>query len=285
MTIALGDIVTTTCQEYNGVIAPRQVDGSNILEEATPEATSEMAAGSLLLASNKCTINDELEFGGLLPCNSSFGTANSPAQLSLKLSPMIHAFQGSAFTTDRRGEGILTTVGGTLTSEGYAWDAVEDNNQGLSLTNTPIGASYAIEMVLKVNNVSGELGSDWVRLITFDTSSDNGWYYLEGALQFYPNTESGVVVFDNTYAHLVLYRDGDANTVGGYVNGVATILDDDSGGDGIPNVLVFFIDDDSVANEISGGVIRRLRVFNRPLTQDEVTARYNCAVSQGLLTA
>jgi hypothetical protein len=281
--------VTDVCQEVTGVrIKALGLGPGNILEHTTVDSSSPLATGKLLKSSRECDYRDEFEYNGILPCNTGFGEEGAFAKLSVQLSPMTNAFEKDAddpanFLVDRCGTQDITAVGGSVDAEGFTWPAVNDDNKGLVLT-TSLTTSYSVELVVKFGNIDGLAG--WVRILEVgDRSSDNGFYNFEGSLQFYPAVAGAVVLANGVYAHIVATRSS-AGQLTAYANGVLQLDQADGTGNMIisDGVIRFFIDDLTINdNEISDGTVRRIRVYNRPLTQDEVTARYNCAVSQGLL--
>lgn len=116
---------------------------------------------------------------------------------------------------------------------------------------------------------------------------DVGLYLHDGSIILYPEEDDPdtVDMVENTYAHVVFTLDssGAAKT---YANGVlvSNVTDTTDAMTVSGGTIRFFMDNlVSATDEISAGTVKRIRVYNRPLTQDEVTARYNCAVSQGLL--
>jgi hypothetical protein len=288
MAITIGDVVTDVCQSVAGVrIKALGVGPGNVLEHVTVDDTSPMAPGKLLRSDSLCDYEDEFEYNGIQICNDDFGEAGFPAVLSVKLSPMVNAFEKDAttpanFLVDKRGTQDITPVGGGVDANGFTWAAVDDDNEGLVLP-TSLTTSYSVEMVVRFGDIDG-LGG-WVRILEMgDRSSDNGFYNFEGSLQFYPQAEGAVVLASGVYAHIVATRSS-AGQLTAYANGVLQIDQADGTGDMAitGGAIKFFIDDTDVENEISAGTVRRIRVYNRPLTAAEVLARYNCAVTQGLL--
>jgi hypothetical protein len=143
--------------------------------------------------------------------------------------------------------------------------------EGSGLRLSPAGSaipssSYSIVLLFRLNTVEG-----YRRILDFkDGKSDRGMYAYYGDLVFYGKEEGGgKPLKSNQYHQVVVTRDS-AGTVVGYVDGARQIIFQDSEGDAVispDNVLRFFRDDGS---EHSAGAVARIRLFDRPLSADEV---------------
>ena len=115
--------------------------------------------------------------------------------------------------------------------------------------------------------------SSWRRVIDFkNAATDNGFYVLNGGLNFYPFAfGSAEVIPANTFVQVVLTRD-EAGSVAAYVDGVEQFTFIDTEGEaelGAGNALRFFRDN---GTEGSAGAVARIRVYNVALPATEVAA-------------
>lgn len=144
---------------------------------------------------------------------------------------------------------------------------------GLTLTPTTDVLSnhgvYTIALLFRFDSDTG-----FRRIIDFkNNTEDDGLYYNNGDLGFFPYTESTIKVAANTYALIVLTRDA-SGILKGYVNGVLAFAADDStnqyGVIDSNNKLIFFKDDGM--SEESGGAVSRIRIWNGALSGDRISA-------------
>jgi hypothetical protein len=148
-------------------------------------------------------------------------------------------------------------------------------SSGVSIPAGVIPAdSYSIAALFRLEDVSG-----FRRLVDFSTSStDRGLYNLNGQLNFYPIVTGETFpppIEANSYAHVVLTRNGATGEVIGYLDGNPEITFGDSNGDAVlqpGSDLRFFKDDTVVGGEESAGAVARIRVYEGALTAAEVAA-------------
>jgi hypothetical protein len=142
---------------------------------------------------------------------------------------------------------------------------------GLSLAptaGTVESESYTIEMLFSLHELEG-----WRKLVDLENGSDDtGLYSFDGCLSFFDTAVATEVAIErNAYAHVVLTRDASA-TVVGYVDGIRQFAFHDR--DGLAaidsNTLRFFVDDTVTGAEESGGAVARIRLYDGPLTANEV---------------
>jgi hypothetical protein len=144
--------------------------------------------------------------------------------------------------------------------------------RGLSLTRTAgfiDSAEYTIELLFRVDDLKG-----YRKIVDFKKGSDDGGLYsLEGCLDFYPRPPAAAATIEaDSYVQVVLTRDASA-TVAGYVNGVRQFSFRDAGEFAVidaHDTLRFFRDDSVTEGEYSSGAVYRIRLYDRPLTADEV---------------
>jgi uncharacterized delta-60 repeat protein len=149
-------------------------------------------------------------------------------------------------------------------------------NQGLSvsgaLTNT---GNYSLVIDLSFSSLTG-----YRKIVDFSNlTSDNGFYNLNAALNFYPVT-SGLagILQPDVLVRVVLTRDGATGLVSGYVNGLQQFTIDDSVNKRAvftgPGGIIQFFNDDSPTSfrEASGGVVDQIAIYNGVLTPAQAAA-------------
>jgi hypothetical protein len=185
---------------------------------------------------------------------------------------LIHQYRLDGSFADDLGGPDLVPNGGVLDAKGYTFAM----NQGLSLSNGLPGttpANYTIEFVARFTNLTG-----FRKLIDFkDLTSDDGFYTLGTALNFFPEATgpTGAIVL-NGERRVVLTRDDATDLVVGYVNGVAQFSFTDPADravfTGPGNIVRFFMDDPIVPNEEAAGFVDFVRIYDAPLSAAEVAA-------------
>jgi len=154
--------------------------------------------------------------------------------------------------------------------------------RGLSLDPTAgviDSGEYTIELLFRFRRLVG-----YRKIIDFQNASrDEGLYSLDGCLNFFPTAlASRATIQAEPYVQVVLTRDASANVVG-YVDGVRRISFRDGGGLAVideSDTLLFFRDDSVTGLEYSGGAVSRIRLYDGPLTENEV-AGLACAELPG----
>lgn len=106
-------------------------------------------------------------------------------------------------------------------------------------------------------------------------ASDTGLYDYGTTMRFYNvATGPGGVFADNTFASVVLTRNGSTKAVTRYVNGVQQIQFTDNSNLALvsSNVLHFLEDDLTTSGEQSAGLVNRIQIYNGELTAAEAAA-------------
>ena len=186
-----------------------------------------------------------------------------------------YQFQGD-LNSSVAGAPALANLAGTGAANSFAADTVDgyprqtlrfSQNGGVSVGTSgliPNGA-YTIVMLFKFDTVSG-----YRRLVDFaNRTSDNGAYIFDGRLEnentgnapFQANSYIQVVVVRETTGRVRAYRDGGLRVDFSNDNGLFAITS--------ANILRFFQDDGA---EASAGNIARLRLYDAPLTSEQVRA-------------
>ncbi|HTG46874.1 MAG TPA: hypothetical protein VK646_04390 [Actinomycetota bacterium] len=148
-----------------------------------------------------------------------------------------------------------------------------DGGAGLSISPVPRAlrrGPYTIELLFRLEQVGG-----FRKLVDFDGGTrDAGLYDLDGCLNLFPKvTGRPAGMRQDFYAHVVLTRDRNGAVVG-YLDGIRRFAFEDRNGLALVhgNVLRLFMDDLRTRREYSGGAVARVRLFDRALAADEVTA-------------
>jgi hypothetical protein len=130
--------------------------------------------------------------------------------------------------------------------------------------------TYTIELVLRLRVLDG-----WRKIIDFkNASDDSGLYNCSGRLSFFPIAGGARATIEaDAYVHVALTRDA-SGRVAGYVNGVRQFSFRDTQRLAVidTNDTLLFLRDDSQtgASEYSPGAVSRIRLYDRPLSGNEV---------------
>jgi hypothetical protein len=184
---------------------------------------------------------------------------------------LIHDYRLDGDYTDELGGPDLTSLGGNLVSGGYMFGA----NQGLGVIGAMPDSVYSIDIVFQLDSLAG-----WRKVLDFKNyQSDDGYYTYDDHLQFV--VVAGSVFADgttpltaNTSFQSTLTRDASGHVVG-YVNHVMQFEFDDTAGVAqleAPGAVAHFFVDDTVTGggEAAGGVVRRIRMYDRALGASEL---------------
>jgi hypothetical protein len=146
--------------------------------------------------------------------------------------------------------------------------------RGLSLTPTDgviDNARYTIELVFSFGDRTG-----YAKIIDFRMGTeDSGLYSLDGCLNLYPEPPAPTrAIRPGSYVQVVLTRSASGRVLG-YVDGVRqfsirdanefAVIDDH-------DTLWFFRDDELTQGEFAEGTVARIRLYDRPLTDEDVAA-------------
>jgi Concanavalin A-like lectin/glucanases superfamily len=202
--------------------------------------------------------------------------------------PRAEAVRVPVATADYRFQGSLGSWAGgapdlveigdgisAFTDEGMIGRAVLSFARGSGLSLTPTGViestEYTIEVLFRFDRPDG-----YRKIVDFRGGSDDGGLYvLDGCLSFSPmRPGSSTPIEADSYVQVVLTRDSSARVVG-YVDGIRqfTFRDTAALAEIAPETLRFFVDDSVTGgDEYSSGAVSQIRLFDRPLTADEVAA-------------
>lgn len=179
-----------------------------------------------------------------------------------------HVYHLAGNYDDDLGGPPLVSLGGTLEAGGYRFDG-----HGLSLTGATPDRAYTIDLVVTLDEVGR-----WHKLVDFKgRASDTGLYVFEDRLQFVivPNQtfeRSAPVLTTGTPYQLTIAREA-SGLVTAFIDRVVAFQFQDDGdlaALAAADAPVYFFADDDVTGggEASVGVVRRIKIFDRPL--DEV---------------
>ena len=232
------------------LLAPMSLLGASPAAAATPDPTVSYAfAGTLSDSLGASTLT-------LLPdCPS--GTPRSPCN------------SASGFGSDADGPY-------------WEWSSTDPRGGGFTvLTDALVGDTYTIALKFSFANVTG-----YRKIIDYaDWGSDNGFYFYDGGLEFFPGPGGTTTYAPNEVVDLVAVRDASVNpaTFTVYAVGEAGVLVqlfsyDDDGNDAIPetsgsgSLLGFFFDDGDTSSEATpNGKVYGLKIWsNIALTAQEI---------------
>jgi len=196
------------------------------------------------------------------------------------------------------GSGSIATLANTNVGLGTSCGGNIDVGQitkpfGFELNNSPqfVANSYTIEMVVNFT------GTNFIRLIGFRDLSqpigDNGIYIDNlGNMLFYEapsifGTITGAPIAPNTWYHLIFVRNGATKDISYYQNGVLVGTFNDADDEFMPKdevgYNITFLKDDADNTEESDGLIAKAALFNKALTQAQITERFNNICNTNLI--
>jgi len=206
--------------------------------------------------------------------------AAQPNTVSAQVPNLINSYDFNGNFEDSLGIGddlVQDNVAtGTFGGGTWTWTATTDPGAGLIMdTVNTITDDYSVS----VKFMFTEVGPSWKKIISFkDQSDDDGFYFYNGQLQFYPYGDLGATTFSpNTMIELVVTRDSTDNTVSAYIvddvgNLTLEIQVEDTSLTTIPQQVGgksrfrFFQDDEATSGEWTpGGTVDWIRVWDGPL--------------------
>ena len=267
LTAALACIVVTAAgYTANATTDPSDPESSGAGSSPSPPATSSTAP-------NQCS--DVLAQS---PSVEAPADTQAPAPSGATLTADF-GFEGS-LASSVGGVPDLTEVG--YVAAGYADEAVLGQTRPVLTFNSFSGLSlaptgrviesdeYTIELLFRFDRIDG-----WRKIVDFNQGSEDcGLYFLNGRLDFFPIALAvGAPIDADSYVHVVLTRDA-SGTVAGYVNGSRQFSLHDADELAVVDAndtLLFFRDDSTTRTEYSSGAVAQIKLYDGPLSADEVT--------------
>ncbi|MEW6584509.1 MAG: hypothetical protein AB1442_02740 [Nitrospirota bacterium] len=199
---------------------------------------------------------------------------------------LIHQYDFDGNLNDTVGSGDPLTVHPNTATSGFGvsewwWTATANPGGGLIL-NTDIAdpQNYSLGFRIEFNQV----GPSWRKIVSFKgPSDDNGLYFYNSNLQFYPfGSNTAITYIADTFYDFVFVRSPD-DIIRVYVvegDGTVTkVYENNDPGDASVPILVagkyqfmLFMDDNATSGEwTNGGTVRSVRVWNETLTEEEIS--------------
>lgn len=205
---------------------------------------------------------------------------------SLYSAVLIHQYDFDGNLNDTAGSGDPLTVHPNTATSGFGlnewwWTATTSPGGGL-IVNTDIAdpQNYSFGFRIEFNQVS----PSWRKIISFKGPSvDNGLYFFNSNLQFYPfGSNTAITYTADTFYDFIFVRSSD-DVIRVYVvegNGTVTKVyeNNDPGDDSVPVLVsgkyqfMLFMDDTATSGEwTNGGTVRSIRVWNGTLSEEEIS--------------
>ncbi|MBX3482690.1 PEPxxWA-CTERM sorting domain-containing protein [Phenylobacterium sp.] len=178
----------------------------------------------------------------------------------------IHSYHLDGSLADSYGGPSLTSYGGELGANGYAFDY----HEGLGLATSAFAdpAVYSVELYFQFDAVNSAYGR-----ILNSSGNDDGLYVHSGNVSYYSDHAAydGTAFSLGTMHHLVFARSNTSMQI--YVDGaLARNLNGDPASSKILNPLLFFIDEGS---EDGRGYVDFIQTFDTALSAADVATLYN----------
>jgi hypothetical protein len=198
----------------------------------------------------------------------------------------VHEFGFKGGFSDLKGTGIELTIHTNTATEGFGtgewwWTANTEPGGGLILETDFLTDpnSYSLGIRFKFDDI----GSGYKKIMSFKgKDDDNGLYFLDNNLVFYPFDENYEIEYDDSVYYDFIFSRSNDDTIRVYVvqeDGTITkIYEEFDELDASVPVLIgdsvqfmFFMDDESTGGEYtSGGAVKGIRVWDRPLQIEEI---------------
>jgi len=201
------------------------------------------------------------------------GGGDGDADIDGSSDGLIHDYRLNGDYTDELGGPDLTGLGGTFVAGGYQFAA----NQGLGVLGAMPDSVYTVDIVFAFDDLTS-----WRKILDFKNyTSDDGYYTYDDKLQFVVVAGSVFAtgpprLTASTQVQTTLTRDGSGHVIG-YVDHVLQFEFDDTAGvarlEAPGAVAHFFVDDTQTGGgESAGGLVRRIRMYDRALAQADLPA-------------
>ncbi|USN97910.1 MAG: hypothetical protein H6810_06865 [Phycisphaeraceae bacterium] len=182
----------------------------------------------------------------------------------------LYRFEGTLASTIPGAPAIQIDGPDSRGFSGGTWGWDEGTGLLLDVSGTTISDAWTIGLRFSFDDVSG-----WVKILdTQNRALDNGWYNsaLANNLEFYPSSDGTQPFGSGDVVDVVVsFSNGVAS---GYLNGTLSSTSDGQfgfGGLSIDRLFRFFEDDNVTShNEVSGGWVNAIVVWDRGLTAGEI---------------
>lgn len=217
-----------------------------------------------------------------------------------KAQKLVHDFEFNGNLNDELPTGaVLSTVNIASSSYGtspnsFTWSQSRNPGGGLALLTDQLKDPNAYSLGFRIS--FKETGPGYKKILSFKgTTVDNGLYFQNKNLEFFPFGKNAAVTYEpNTFYDFVLTRSS-ADTIKVYVaqpDGTVALVYDklDASDASVPTLGLggkhefrFFMDDTGTNTEHStGGTVRGIRVWDTPLTADEIAGALSSVTTGGI---
>jgi hypothetical protein len=199
---------------------------------------------------------------------------------------LIHQFDFEGSLEDARGTGVSLQVHANTATHGFGagewwWTATGSPGGGLILDTDLLAnpQNYSLGFRISYNQVAPR----WKKILSFKgTSDDNGLYFYDGYLQFYPFGSNNQITYTVGTFYDFIFTRGTDNVMRVYiVQGDGSITKvyerNDPSGATVPIQVggkyrfMFFMDDTATSGEwTNGGAVRSIRLWDGVLSESEV---------------
>lgn len=248
----------------------------------------------------------------------SFSNLVAPLEAKAAAAPeLIASYDFNGNTSDSLGNSQLSVVSGTYGGRSYGntttafgsngsvtdatywqWTTNADRGGGFTIeVDQSIDDHYSIGVRFSFDAINGSSG--YTKIIDYkNKDSDDGFYFLNGKLNFYPNPAVGsTTTAANQIVDIIATRNKDTKKFTAYmaVNGVfqKEIEVSDTVNDAIPSTVNgkirfgFFHDDyrSGGGEKAPGGKVYSIKVWNGPITQEQAQGAMNTPAPEAQLSA
>jgi len=206
----------------------------------------------------------------LLLRNNDFSRSIVLADLTINTPAAAAAYELEGDLADAQGGPDLVSLGGAIQNNGYAFGP----NQGLSSTGVLAANEYSIELVFRLDDVTG-----LAKVLDFaELGTDSGLYLDDGVITFVdaitPQNVSGtgLPAESGINIHVVLTRDAVSGEVAVYVDGDERMrfVDASAQATFLTSNATFFRDDDVTQTDAAAGFVHFVRMYDMALSTQQV---------------
>jgi hypothetical protein len=203
------------------------------------------------ISANELTLGEKnsLQIGDLVLQNNGRISANGDVTTSFQSKYLLD----ENLDDSKSRQNPLQAIGGSLADGSFQFD----RGEGLKLNTSELQTDYFVEFDVNFEEFTG-----YTRLLDFkDQASDRGLYLLNGRLNFFSSTGSGVTQLEPGTTHTIGMQRS-SGVVTGYVDGKAQFSFSDSNSDATFLNLGFFIDN---GTEEDPGFVEEIRFNQRSM--------------------